>query len=538
MLQLGRRDHHHLVYHHDHGVVFGGGWQAPASIDAIIENSLGWCRNTGVNVFDFHINSISRHTLGLDRCARCEPPFKHMGYWGLYETVRHNREMGVDIVAEMCRAMRDEGIAFWIGIRVNDIHHTTGGESVQPEFWVAHPECRTGESVPWDPVRSVGALDFAHKAVRDYTKGIVQRTLDLYDVDGIELDFNRMPILFKSDEVERHRDTVTEWMREVRTVIDDAARKRGHAIVLEARVPSVADQCHRMGADALRWVDEEIVHILTASATRYAEFEMPVEPFLEASRGRNTLVFAGIEGLQPDGVLSREMYRAWAYHYWRMGVDGLHLFNNCYNFIYGGGPHPIDELHDPERLSRLGKRYVVTRGMPDNPYRQAGDAALSYPKQLPRELGASGNGSGTPVTITIDDDLEKALRENVLEALTLRLRIMELTSADTVEIKVNGKSVDESHIRIRGSGWDRRQVNLPGTYPEPPWSADTSGAYRWIFCDMTRAGYLHTGANEIEVILTKKNPEVLAVPVLYNIEVDVRYRQAKREGNRDMGRFD
>jgi len=537
MLQLGRRDHHHLVYHHDHGVVFGGAWQAPASIDEIIEGSLGWCRNTGVNVFDFHINSISRHTLGLDRCTKCEPPFRHMGYWGLYETVRHNRREGVDIVAEMCRAMRAEGIAFWIGLRVNDIHHTTGGESVQPQFWIDHPECHTVESVPWDPNRSPGALDFAHRAVRDYTKGIVQRTLDLYDVDGIELDFNRMPILLKSGEVDEHRDTVTEWMREVRTVIDDAARKRGHAIILEARVPSVAEQCRRMGADALRWIDEEIVHILTASATRYAEFEMPTEPFLEAARGRSTLVFAGIEGLHPDGVLSRQMYRAWAYHYWKIGADGLHLFNNCYNFIYGGGPHPIDELHDPAWLARLGKRYVVTRAMPDNAARQASDAALSYPKQLPRDLAQSADGSGAAVTITIDDDLDSARESDLLEALTLRLRIMELTSADRIEIKVNGSAVEERRTSIRGSGWGRRQVNLPGAYPEPPWSAGTSGAYRWILCDLTRADHLRTGANEIEVILAEKNPEVIASPALYNVEVDVKYRCPEHEGNRDMGRF-
>lgn len=537
-LQLGRRDHHHVVYHHDHGVVFGGAWQAPASIDEIIENSLGWCRNTGVNVFDFHINSISRHTLGLDRCAQCEPPFAHMGYWGLYETVRHNRQMGVDVVAEICRAMRAEGIAFWIGIRVNDIHHTTGGESVQPQFWIEHPECRTGESVAWDPGRSPGALDFAHPAVRDYTKGIVQRTLDLYDVDGIELDFNRMPILLKSGEVDQHRDTVTEWVREVRTVIDDAARKRGHAVVLEARVPSVAEQCCRMGADALRWIDEEIVHILTASATRYAEFEMPVGPFLEAARDRSTLVFAGIEGLQPDGVLSREMYRAWAYHYWRMGVDGLHLFNNCYNFIYGGGPHPIDELHDPEWLARLGKRYVVTRAIPGNALRQAADAALSYPKQLPCELAERADGSGAAVTVTVDDDLDRARESDSLEALTLRLRIMELTGADRIEIKVNGKPVEEDSIRIRGSGWDRRQVNLPGVYSEPLWNAAASGAYRWILCDLTRADHLRTGPNEVEVILAEKNSEVIAPLVLYNVEVDVKLRQAKFEGNRDMGRFD
>ena len=539
MLQLGRRDHHHLVFHHDHGPVLGMGWDAPATIEQIIENSLGWCRNTGVNVFDFHINSMSRHTLGIEPYANCEPPFRHMGWWRLYETVRHHRERGVDIVDEIRRALQAEGIAFWIGIRMNDIHHTTfePGDRPQPAFWLEHPEYRTGESVPWDPNRSPGALDFAHKAVRDHTKGIVQKTLDLYDVDGIELDFTRMAILFKSGEVDVHRDTFTKWMCEVRALVDAAAERRGHPVVLEARVPSVTEQCRRFGADVLRWIDEEIVHILTASTTRIAEFEMPLEPFLEAAAGKDVLVFAGIEGLQPDGVLSREMYRAWAFHYWKTGVYGLHLFNNCYNFIYGGGPHPIDELHDPGWLARLGKRYVVTRSMVENALRMQSEEALSYPKPLPCELAERGDGSGTVVPITIDEDLEKARREGVLDALTLRLRLAELTNADRIALKVNGEVVEEDRIRIRGSDWDKRQANLPGVYAPTAWQPGASGICRWLLCDLTDTSHLQTGRNEIEVVLAQKNPEVTALPALYNLEVDVKYRRPASEGNRDTGRF-
>ena len=535
-MKLGRRDHHHVVYHKDHGEVFGEG-DAPLSLERVLENSLGWCRNTGINVFNFHINSHSRDFLGIDPCENAAAPFEHLGPWTIYETIRHHRENGVDLMAELGRAMRAAGIAFWAGLRVNDIHHTTGGESVHPRFWLEHPECRTGESVPWDPQRSPGALDFAHQAVRDYTLGIVEKTLELYDVDGIDLDFNRMPILFKSEETDQHRDTLTAWLAEVRAAVDDAAERREHPICLEVRVPSVADQCHRFGADVLTWIDRELVHIVTASSTRFAEFEMPLEPFLEAARDKDVLVFAGIEGLQADGVLSREMYRAWAYHYWQTGVDGLHLFNNGYNHIYGGGPHPVDELHDPDRLATLGKRYVITRTLPGRPYIEHGDPLLSYPKQLPRELSTTGDGKGELFEIHVDDDLEHARDADILEALVLRLRITELTRLDRIAIRMNGELLDEENLRVRGSGWARRLANLPNVYNAPTWSATTSGSYRWILCDLTQCDCLRSGSNQIEVSLNEKNPDVIAPLCVYNIEVDVKYRHIQHEGNEDTGRF-
>lgn len=535
-LQIGRRDHHHVVYHMDHGEIFGEG-DAPQSVEQVVENVMSRLRNTGFNAINLHITGATRHFLGIAEYEQTQPPFKHLGHWNIYETIRHHRQNGTNLMEEIGNALHAQGIALWAGLRVNDIHHTTGKESAHPVFWSEHPEYRTNESVPWDHIRSTGALDFAHQAVRDYLRDQVDKTLELYDVDGIDLDFNRMAILFKSSEVDQHRDKVTEMLREIRVVVDAAAKRRGHPIFLEARVPSVAEQCYRMGADVLRWIDEEIIHVLTASPHRFVEFEMPLGSFLEASEGKETLILAGLEGSQADGVLNREMYRAWAYHYWKMGVDGLHLFNNCYNHILGGGLHPVDELHDPERLARLGKRYIVTRTLIGRAYSEISDPVRSYPKQLPLTLETSKDGHGQSVTINLDDDLEAAQTSDTLESLTLRLRVTDLTRHDKISVKVNGRDVPAKCMKIRGSGWGRRQIGLPYAYAAPLWSEDTSESYRWILCDLSREGHLHTGANQVEVILTEKNPDVLAPPKLYNVEIDVKYRDTSHEGNRDMGRF-
>jgi hypothetical protein len=261
---------------------------------------------------------------------------------------------------------------------------------------------------------------------------------------------------------------------------------------------------------------------------------MPLERFLEAARGRRVLILAGIEGMHADGLLNREMYRAWAYHCWQIGVHGLHLYNNCYNHLNGAGPHPVEELHDPRWLARLDKRYVVTRTIPGKNVPDLSDKTLSYPKQLPRRLDPK-----LPVSIfiTIDDDFESARDEDLLSSLILRLRVVEMTSRDRIDVRVNGQSIPLDRMKIRGSQWEGRRANFPGAYPAPPWRANASGAYLWILCDVSHRPRARRGPNEIEVILVEKNPEVVAPLELYNVEIDVRYRRAEKEGNYQLGQF-
>jgi hypothetical protein len=156
---------------------------------------------------------------------------------------------------------------------------------------------------------------------------------------------------------------------------------------------------------------------------------------------------------------------------------------------------------------------------------------------VPRELSTTGDGKGELFEIHVDDDLEHARDADILEALVLRVRITELTRLDRIAIRMNGELLDEENLRVRGSGWARRLTNLPNVYNAPPWSATTSGSYRWILCDLTQCDCLRSGSNQIEVSLNEKNPDVIAPLCVYNIEVDVKYRHIQHEGNEDTGRF-
>lgn len=506
-LALGNRSHHHLVYHADSPLPFYSP-EVPASIQEIVRHSVGYFLGTGVNIFDLHVGAYETpHDLGIDPHVGpgANPPYESTTEWRIHENLLSHLRQGVDPIKEIIKATRQAGAAFFAGIRMNDIHHSAW--NWHPKFWVDHPEYRMNEPAPWDE-RGWGALDFGRSAVRDYRKGIIAAYLERYDVDGIELDFNRFPLLFKSGEADRHRDVFTAYVREIRDLVEQTSVRRGHRIYLMARVPSVAEKCHRIGIDVLRWIRDEIVDIAVCATVRYAEFEMPVEDFLEAAQGRKALVFAGFEPIftgETAPLLTPEMWRAVALHYWNAGVDGLHLFNNHYYQF-----HDLDEIHlheiaYPASLEKVDKTYQVTRLSKELGLSGKGgfDTYASYPKQLPVTLAAA---KPAPVRIFLEDKL------TYQPSIKLRLRVEGLTPLDAVAVTFNGRRLTRltrTPYTVRGSraGFGRGMD------------------IQWIYCPIQNLSWIRKGTNVVEVTLERRNEGISTPIVLTNVELDVKHRR-------------
>ena len=62
----------------------------------------------------------------------------------------------------------------------------------------------------------------------------------MYDFDGIQIDFARIPVLFPEEQW-LHRNTLTDFMRDIRTTLLDIGEKRGRPLLLAARVPEDPD---------------------------------------------------------------------------------------------------------------------------------------------------------------------------------------------------------------------------------------------------------------------------------------------------------
>ncbi len=214
------------------------------------------------------------------------------------------------------------------------------------------------------------ALDYAHAEVRDHYLALIKETLERYDIAGLELDFMREPYLFSKGREPEGRKILTGWLREIRTLAEAAAKRRGHAVMLGVRVPSCPDTAFALGLDAPAWAQNGLVDLVVVTP-RWAtlEFAMPMEKWLGLLGDRVTLA-GGLEvlyrpdpALPPRTVTSAEASGA-AVAVLSGGADAVYLFN----YFQNGSPGwPLPEYQrtlkscsSMTELLKLPRRHAVT----------------------------------------------------------------------------------------------------------------------------------------------------------------------------------
>ena len=115
--------------------------------------------------------------------------------------------------------------------------------------------------------------------------------------DGIELDFMREPYLFSKGEEEAGGRILTQWLKEIRQLVDEAAARRKHPLKLGVRVPSDPETALGLGLDAPTWAKDRLVDLVVATP-RWAtmHFDIPLAAWRELLGDRVTLA-GGLEVL-------------------------------------------------------------------------------------------------------------------------------------------------------------------------------------------------------------------------------------------------
>ena len=70
-------------------------------------------------------------------------------------------------------------------------------------------------------------MDYKYDGVRRIVLTFIEEFLERYDVDGLELDWMRWCHMFQRLEAERNAPILTEFVGQVRLLLDQAAAKRG-----------------------------------------------------------------------------------------------------------------------------------------------------------------------------------------------------------------------------------------------------------------------------------------------------------------------
>jgi len=354
---------------------------------------------------------------------------------------------------------RKNGIEIFWSMRMNDIHDSYRqapalstqkmAHALFSSFKRQHPEYlmgKPGDSTKY-PIQSVrllwSALNYSLPEVREHIFLIIQEVCQRYDVDGIELDFERSPIYFPPTldmlpVEQKHLNMMTDLLRQIREMTVTVALKRGRPILVATRVPLTLDRSEFLGLDVERWLREDLVDIII-DGEGYLPMAMPSREMVNLGHRYDVPVYPCITncamykggfwggGRGPDllDFSSIEAWRGAAMNIWNCGADGVYLFN-CFE------PNsPIwRELGNPDTLAKMDKMYAVDY-LDIN--RSLGEAKASLPTEgfVPVTLKQA---EAVSVNLPVGEDIQSA---NLAE-LKLYLHLNHPTSKDSIIAKLNG----------------------------------------------------------------------------------------------------
>ena len=290
-----------------------------------------------------------------------------------YDYIMRYLHAGGDPVKDTLEACRTCGKDFFISYRMNDHHYVD--DLAWPShnaIWREHPEYWLGDSdtSPYTKKDNVRLFNYLLPPVRDYYFAILQELCAKYDVDGVELDFQRFPKFFPSDKLNEGARVMTAFVRRIKEMMDRIGRERGKSLKLCIRVPETLAKCRDAGLDVPGWDAAGLVEMINISSSYRHTMELEIEGFrANTKRARLYGEMNYVTNQDAKNKFARryttiEIYRASALNLFHRGADGVSLFNYDYvpeaqRLLMAAG---LKQITDIEFLKAQSKDYVVDSG--------------------------------------------------------------------------------------------------------------------------------------------------------------------------------
>ena len=313
-------------------------------------------------------------TSWVDKYLQKEENGRPVDYSGTYAKLSYEMyvEKGLDPFAIWLAECRKIGVRGWASLRMNDCHDNNLDTSVlHPDFYHEHPEYRRVTHRPVDGYFD-RCFDYAEPAVRERELKLIDELLERYDMDGVELDWQREAFCFRPGGEYEGIEILNEFTREVAKRVKKAAEKRGHEILLSARVLADPEDSLEMGLDAATWAREGLVQVIIPTPRwRTCDTDIPVGLWKRLLAGTGATLAPGIEILMQPGKCRRfyattDQATALAEQHFALGGDRTYLFN------YFDDPKPEDTYwngnvaHPDMGTKRENYEYLLrTIGDPD-----------------------------------------------------------------------------------------------------------------------------------------------------------------------------
>ena len=253
------------------------------------------------------------------------------------------------------------------------------------------------------------------------SSGSFGEACERYDLEGIDLDWLRMPFYFRFGEERKNVPLMNDFVRHVAETVRAASKRRGRPIVLSMRVPDSPERALDIGLDVETWIAEGWLEMLVAG-NGLTSFSMPFASWTQLAAPRGIPVYGCISRSAP-GLADPSVFRGASHRVWEQGVSGLSLFNHFIPSEYG----TITDVADRARLKTLTKTYAI-------------DTSSAW--------GQNGTVCTGPLPLNFPPGAETS-------SIELRLEIPEdLQGAKSVRLAVQwrGKSAESrSHWSVNGS---------------------------------------------------------------------------------------
>lgn len=386
------------------------------------------------------------------------------------------RDEGIDVVGRLVAETRKRGLEVFWHHRASEVDLNAEGTGAAwkdeaAPLKQAHPDWTLNTNW-WRH----GLWNFAVPAVREHTVKALREVAEMYDFDGLQIDFARhVPCLPLGRQWElRHH--VTELMRMARRMTWEVEQDRRRPLLLAAKVPRNLEGCRVDGFDVETWAEESLVDILTLGSR---SLDVDVAAFRSITAGRSIKLQPCFDDHHTtDGYRYPpiEVLRGVFANWWQQGADSVVTFNwsNAPPEVckqLGRRPGPIVHQQAYHEIGSLGtvamknKTFVVER-RGGYPWAE-GAFNRNDTARLPLKVVRGGAEATLPVRVS--DDL-KQLAGRIKQVL-LRAVFFDAGDDETVEASLNGASLP---LVSRDPSWKDPQIFSPR--PQP--ASGGSGIYR------------------------------------------------------------
>ena len=344
----------------------------------------------------------------------------------------------------MLDAAHGAGMEIFASLRMNDTHDSVFRQFLAP-IKLERPDLLCAEDLkyPRDSILHLtwSAFDYAKEEVRKMRLDFIEYNCSKYDWDGFEMDFCRFRRYFRIGDEEKNAHIMTDFVGQVRAMLNKIGMKRGRPYLLAVRAPENIHYSNRLGLDIVKWVSNGWIDLIIAG-DGLKPFSFPLKELIDLGHRFGLPVYSCISMAQfePDNTGDDRMLervRAAVSNRWLENPDGIYFFNLC---CMMNSRNPVlaaelrkllFEIGTPETLRGLDKVYE-SESVPH----WADWQINSPPNLLPARLI-----DDVPLPMFVGDPIEGAMVSGSIKDITLRVRITGIKDEENVEVRLNGAAV-------------------------------------------------------------------------------------------------